>query len=341
MIFPPNMVRYKHVSMEEIALAREELQAILGELAFMCGADLGLYFTVRKTREGKIFHRMHVASEQPESMFLLDLDGTPIMGQSVADDGNLAKYIRRGDWTLEDPLDVHLNRFAFFDEDYDDRKRWEVSGSWKQMYKPVEVGDQLRAILYDGDRFAGWLGLWRRGMKERFLPAEGLLLERKSSSRIARLLELVRLIESREQRLLLHLLVEPSGSLAWSSPGVRDLLDHERLSAICALAIQAGKLSSRRSFEDLHLVIQPMYREGELYQVLVTLELGEVPARRPVASLERSERAVVEAIASGLSTPEIASLLGVESLEVRRVVAGLLARFRLTSREALVALLAP
>ena len=292
-------------------------------------------------RPEKIFHRMHVASEQPESMFLLGLDGTPIMGQSVADDGNLAKYIRRGDWTLEDPLDVHLNRFAFFDEDYDDRKRWEVSGSWKQMYMPVEVGDQLRAILYDGDRFAGWLGLWRRGMKERFLPAEGLLLERNDSSRIARLLDLVRLIESREQGLFLHLLVEPSGTLAWSSPGARELLGNERVEVICAQAVCAGKLSSRQSFEDLHLVFQPMYRGGDLHQILVTLELGEVPTRRPVSMLETEERAVVEAIASGLSTPEMAALLEVDSLEVRRLVAGLLARFGLTSREALVALLEP
>ncbi|MFU8805116.1 MAG: response regulator transcription factor [Bradymonadaceae bacterium] len=40
------------------------------------------------------------------------------------------------------------------------------------LLDPLEVGDQLRAVLFDGRRLLGWIGLSRRGVDERFSAEE-------------------------------------------------------------------------------------------------------------------------------------------------------------------------
>jgi DNA-binding CsgD family transcriptional regulator len=46
------------------------------------------------------------------------------------------------------------------------------------VFEPMEIGDQLRAIIYDGDRLVGNVGLARRGSQERFRKEEEQSLQR-------------------------------------------------------------------------------------------------------------------------------------------------------------------
>ncbi len=42
----------------------------------------------------------------------------------------------------------------------------------KEVYLPLEVGANVRAVFLDGDRLLGWVGLIRRGLSERFSLSE-------------------------------------------------------------------------------------------------------------------------------------------------------------------------
>jgi DNA-binding CsgD family transcriptional regulator len=147
------------------------LKQALIEAQSVAGECTNLFYTLKKTQDHLLFGEMITTST--DTLFsekIKLLAGTsPKIGTAASDEQE--EPWRRGGWRIHKPLPHQLNKFSSFREDLH-MKIFRKTEFWQSFYEPLDAGDQLRAIVFDGYNLVGWFGLIRRDRRGLFSEAE-------------------------------------------------------------------------------------------------------------------------------------------------------------------------
>jgi Holliday junction resolvase-like predicted endonuclease len=174
------------------------------------------------------------------------------------------------------------------------------------VFEPMEVGDHLRAIIYDGDHLVGYVGLARRGSQERFRKEEEQSLQQ-CLPQIKAVLATADTLESQLYGEGVFGLLDARGNIEYATSAlVRWLTDDRRLYLQRRLGmIDLGTMTcGAETFQDTEVRIVRMEgASGSRY--FVTVE--RVRSLRLTARMWLSDRQI--AAAAGATVDEIARAL--------------------------------
>lgn len=223
---------------------------------------------------------------------------------------------------------------------YDDEELFSYEAQ-RKLIRPLEVGEHLRAVFYDGARFLGWIGLIRRGEDERFSAAE----ERRLEKVAGRLKSAVASINTMEADLLgdkAGAVFGDDGRLAhateafveWSTSERRDYLQRRVRNA------DRGELAPAVEIVGGAEVRLARMDGPDGVRYLVTVDPAE-PARLSItAKLTARQVEIAEYVAAGATSAEIAETLEISANTVHYHLRNIYDRLGIGSRAELARLMA-
>ncbi|MFU8805101.1 MAG: response regulator transcription factor [Bradymonadaceae bacterium] len=228
-----------------------------------------------------------------------------------------------------------VNNFVRIEFFYSSRtlRSYEVN---RTVFTPMEVGDQVRAVLFDGQRLLGWVGLLRRGFDERFRAHEeaklaAALSQIKSALAAADALELQALDGgifgvSTCEGVIDH--ASPSLS-AWLNPERQAFLKQrvraiDRGSSPCGIAIFSGA----------EVRITRLDGTGGV-RYLITVERANIMCIGPETWLTERQREIAEYAAAGATNAEIGRSLGISPHTVKTHMKSIYERLGVCTRQEL------
>ncbi len=212
--------------------------------------------------------------------------------------------------------------------DDDDLLSYEVN---RTVILPAQVGDQLRNIVCDGDRFLGWIGMFRRGRSERFRKDE----EESLNLGLPAIRAALAAAESLEREQLddeLFAVVKPNGDIEHASKWFRrwltpDLEDYLRRRIV---ATDRGEDLSLFHSGGKIRVVRLDGAKGVRY--LVTVDRAELLQLDRLTWLTDRQREIAEFAAAGATTTEIADTLGLSQHTIKTHIKNIYTRLGISSR---------
>ena len=198
---------------------------------------------------------------------------------------------------------------------------------------PLEVSSCLRALIYDGDEFVGWIGLKRRGRdgysKGEVDCATACLGELRTILFAARAVDRDLLGEDS-----LFGVLRSDGSLEYATPVLRMWLNQTtaeflRRAVVAFDTARNPRATFTMGYADVHLV----RLDGELgVRYLASVSHGILPRLSPLHRLSKRQRQVARHAASGFTNREIADAIGVSEHTVREHLARAFRALQVESR---------
>jgi DNA-binding CsgD family transcriptional regulator len=214
----------------------------------------------------------------------------------------------------------------------------------EKVYGPLSVVDELRALLWDGHTFLGWIGIVRRGDGNRFTRDERELL----ASVVPEVKTSLASAASLESRLLgqeLAAVYKPDGSLDHASRPFIDWLDDDRRDYLRARVRQMdrhdrGSGSERVSGAQIRLLrLDAGFEAADSVRYMVTVGRPELWTLRPEHRLTDRQLEVAEFAKVGATAREIADTLGISNNTVKQHLKNIYRRLGIGSRAELASLL--
>lgn len=208
-----------------------------------------------------------------------------------------------------------------------------------KVARPLGISDHLRTVLYDGNRFLGWLGLARCG-GDRFRPEE----EELAASAIQQFKAAVAAAEALEGELLddeLFAIMTPNGDIEHTSEPFARWRTPDRSDYLRRRVRDTDADTGRDSIEIYNGAEVRLVRlDGPTgVRYLVTVSRPELLRLRPLAWLTDRQREIAEFAASGATTYEIADVLDLSRHTVKTHIKNIYRRLAITSRTELANLL--
>ena len=203
----------------------------------------------------------------------------------------------------------------------------------------MEVGDQLRILLFDGPRFLGWLGLMRRGREESFRRREQYLLNQVSS----KLKSVVAMADTLEADLLqegLFAVLTPGGKIEHASRPFTKWQSAHRLAYLEERVRQVDAGSDRLSTEIFEGAEVRMIRLDSTGAVryLTTVERAALLTIGPRYWLTSRQQEIADYAVAGATSPEIAEMLQLSPQTVKTHMKNIFRRLDVNSRAELATL---
>lgn len=227
----------------------------------------------------------------------------------VFDDSLVYKTTGRT-WTVREPAPQMNNRFSTIAEDYPDRSSLFESTTHQQGYAPIELNDQARMLLYDGDRFFGSLSAIRRG-RELFRPGT-LRRIRSQTPTLQRLLLLADRIEQAGIKSPLHLICDESGRVLFADDRAAYWLTARRRDAL----VEILRTQRVRPIDGL-VPTFGWVDDGHRKLRHVVLRRAVAIEATPWRHLSETQRQIVTLALRGLPNTEIARVIGIARSTVK------------------------
>ena len=310
------------------------IQDTLSQLRRAFHADIAAWVSVGQVNRQHVVRHAHLISGDPLPFDPKLLVGRPFWGGSVFDDHPDLLRHRRGSWSITSPLQHHVNRFSVLDEDYLTTqlqriyRDGETLSIYHSFYGPLEIYNQLRALVYQGSRALGWLGVCRRGARARFRASERAALTRQVSALVAKL----SLVESQssygEVDDLEHLLLDRTLRVSWATAAAAAWMTPRRLDQVRACIRASGQQTHRHLYIDgVWVVVVTMALPSHGQEHLVTLEPTRSIRLSPLHGLEPQAVEAAQLLVRGFSVSQISRHLGISERQARAHMRRLARRF--------------
>lgn len=319
------------------------IAALLERLLSTVDADIAMWFAQGTLHGREIVRRMHLREKDRLPADFASLAGGPGLVGSAFDSSHDLLVQRRRGWSIRDPAPHNANAFATFGEDYHRKDFSELTDQgehipvYRSFYAPVEVADQLRALMYQGHRSLGWFGLYRRGKGNKFLQQEKEALNAVSGEFLARMSAVEALSSREEPDDLEHVILGSKLEVRWTSARASSWLNTRRLEHL--------RERVKRKEQDFVLdgvatrvVAMKLPSHGQEY--LLILEPTASIMLSPLAGLPHQTRRVANLILSGMSMTEIASIESLTTTQTRRHIRALFNHFHVDDLVSLATALA-
>lgn len=273
------------------------------ELAERLGHGPAAYFRLVEVENDVRYANMEATGEIRDTFVRND--------GAIAHQTSVARQTSVRSWTAGTPRSKNRNRFMAFEEDYGFRLSDMVgTDTHRAFYGPCEVNDQVRALMYDGDEFLGFVAVMRRGRE--FFGTDTIQALQGRAPEIHRLLLLARAAERDANTGALHVIADEQGGLLYADERsrcwltdrragrIRAALDTERFFVVDGLAATVGWLDDgHRKLR--HIALSPVepLRASRWHH------------------LSETQRDIVALALDGLSNREIARLKGISSSTVK------------------------
>ena len=302
---------------------------LLERLLSTVDADIAMWFAQGTLKGREIVRRVHSKSSDQLPIELEGLIGKPRLAGSAYDSGNKLIEQRRRHWSVREPAPQHMNAFASFRDDYIRKTIAELTTTksasvYSSFYGPAEIGDQLRAIMYQGSRSLGLFGIYRRGRDAHFNENEKKALNELSGEFLVKMSAVEALSSREEPDDIEHVILGAKLEVKWTSARASGWLNTRRLEHL--------RERVKRKEQDFVLdgvatrvVAMKLPSHGQEY--LLTLEPTASIMLSPLASLPHQTRRVANLVLSGMSMTEIASIECLSSAQTRRHIRALFNHF--------------
>lgn len=185
------------------------------------------------------------------------------------------------------------------------------SGVYRHVLRPARINDQMRLLVYAGERFVGWLGGLRFDGSPGFQRADARRLQPVKEALATGIVRADALERAERLEEACDLLVRPGGKIDFASAAGRRWLarpDRRRLVRAWARKLERGAGTPR------HLGGWPLrwsrLYDGSRVRYLLHLQPPSPILVAPLDRLTEAQREVAELAASGATTREIARLTG-------------------------------
>ena len=315
---------------EEPHQIREQVLRVLRETF---PADYGLYVRLARTEDGSValddrqglyFTGGVYCGDQEVHHALI-----PFFEGPVVETPWLPPNLRRDD------INEVVRTRNRYDADYIDGLRLQ-----QEVFQPLQIGDQMRVLLWDGPRLLGWLGLMRRGEGERFRSGEAEIFGDAVDALRSAILTSVQL-ERRHLEDGLVAIFTPEGKLdvaskpfsKWVTPERRDMLAR-RVRRFDATKDPGGMQIMGGA--EVHLV--RLDSVGSL-RYLISVEAAQLFEIYPEYWLTPRQREVARLAIRGATSPEIAQELNLSPQTVKTHMRDIFRRLQIGSRAELASAL--
>lgn len=188
----------------------------------------------------------------------------------------------------------------------------------QKIWSRLETGDQVRAVLCDGFRLLGWIGLVRRGSGQVFSRREEATLQCAVGG-IKAALAAAEALESRDLEQGLAAVYRPDGQVEHASAGFRAWLDADRRVHLRARVRAVDRGSEDAGIQIISGAETRLVRLDGLggARYLVTVDHAELLRIGPEYRLTDRQRAIAELAAAGATSGEIARTLMISANTVK------------------------
>ena len=297
-------------------VASELRDQLLEEAAVLSGAQ-DVFFARWGEVHGDIVYDCVQLLGTPE----LWRTGEPFLGSTVMS-GNPAhrtSYDRHG-WDLLRPHPDQINQFRYLHEDIPNQASFRETALFFHFYHPMEVREQLRALIYDETgRSMGMIAVLSRG-NERFGEEVRAHLNARVPAWRKALQAAERLDREALQENPSFALVRPwDGEVEFATPGLMEALtasQREQLKVWCRLCFEDDQLVSQTCVYGL--TVQSVHVEGVAGpRQLLTFRLSNPLLLSPLHVLNMRQRQIFDLVVQGLSNAEIAARFELSSDTVK------------------------
>lgn len=287
-------------------------------------ADVAAWISVGQVGHKRVVRQAAYLSGDPLNLDVTQMKGRPFWAGSVFDDDHELIAQRRAHWSITSPLPHQLNKFAMFSDDYltDQIQNIQQNGSslsiYQSFYGPLEIYNQLRALVYQGDRALGWLGICRRGAHARFRPAEQAAL----SAQISRLNARLSVVESQSSYGAVddieHVILDHALRLSWATQAASRWMTPRRLEMVRAhMRAPRQDRPHQLCVDGVWMAIVTLALPGHGHEHLVTLAPTRSIRLSPLYGLEPEAIEVAQLLVRGFSVSQIGRHLGIPERRTR------------------------
>jgi DNA-binding CsgD family transcriptional regulator len=276
-----------------------------------------VFYTIKKSNDTSFFGKLFTNETADSSVKMI---AARLSGSKMVDGAATSKhhtpYWRRGGWNIESPVPKHMNKFSAMDDDIERRFVHETA-IWQVLYEPLEIEDQLRALVYDGGRFVGWFGMWRRGVGARFSEIERARLNDQRAKLLCALRAADSLErESLEKAALTALADSTSGRILYASKAWGSWLTTDRMEQIKTHLCVVKNHLHTAVIDNLVLRFVPTLAADRPLVLIVPGPQSSLYLQ-PERILNPRQREIAQLLSLGLSEREIAQLLELNASTIK------------------------
>ncbi len=301
------------------------LRELVEHLRDTVRCQFGLYFKCVETRPGELYFTNAVTDGDRELRdALLAYADKPAVATPW-----LPPNLNR------DEVNTFIRTSSRYDDDY--LRNFSIASD---VFEPLEVGDQIRILLYDGSRFLGWLGLMRRGRGEYFRRQEQQLLNQ-ISGEIKSLVAMADALESNLLRDGLFAVLTPRGKIEHASKSFSTWRTPSRLDYLASRVRDADSGKGRLSieiYEGAEIRLIRLDSTG-MVRYLASVQRARVMTVTPGYWLTDRQQEIADYAVAGATSPEIADMLNLSPQTVKTHMKNIFRRLDINSRAELATLL--
>ena len=206
-----------------------------------------------------------------------------------------------------------------------------------RVYGPLSVADELRALLWDGETFLGWVGIVRRGEGNRFSRAERDLL----ASVVPEVKTAMAGAHALESRLLgrdLAAVYRPDGALDHASSAFAEWLNDARKAYLRSRVRRVDEHDEPSCVENVSgaevrlLRLDAGFEGADSVRYMVTVGRSELWKLRPRHRLTERQLDVADFARVGATAQEIADTLDIAKNTVKQHLKNIYNRLGIGSR---------
>lgn len=280
-------------------------------------ADVAVFYTLRRRGENDCFAHPCFDGDREVGEFVVGTEGRPIGRLPALDPAHAPPRARR----------TFLNLRDIYAPD-------ELERIWlySEFYEALRVRDQLRLFVFDGRRFVGWFGAFRRG-RAAFAPQLKTRLTALVAPAVATLSLADRIERDRDGDETAHLVLDGNGRILYASSSAGAWCSGERAARLESLTTRFDAGSGEAdAFWDGHEVRLVRLAGERSVTYLATVTRAQPLVLAPAADLSPRQREVADLAAAGATVPEIAHALGSSAETIRSHLREVYRRLNVASR---------
>lgn len=231
-----------------------------------------------------------------------------------------------------DEVNNFIRTRSYYDDDY--IASFEVE---QKLMIPLEIYDQMRVVLYDGEQFLGWLGMMRQGQQQKFRDTE-LEAVRAVFAEIKSALAAAEAMESKSLDDGLFAVMTSDGDIEHASGSFCTWSDDDCADYLRRRVRDIDGNTSRPAIEIYNGASVRLTRLDATGSVryLVTVERSQLMGLRPEYWLTDRQREIAQYVAAGATNKEVADTLGLSHHTVKTHIKNIYNRLAIGSRVELV-----
>lgn len=313
-----------------------DIRGLLERLKTEVDADFAVFYDIAVTDSLACYADPVIVSDDEtlRSAWTSWVRGPVQLGSILANDQHNRRYFKDG------RHGTHLapqsrNHFRLLDQDVNRHTIAHVP-FFQELYDRFNA-DQLRAVIFDGRRFLGWVGLLR--CERPFSDNERIRVNRAIAEVRTVLLTTKSLRGGLDAWSGTHVLMSSDGACLLASPCLRPWLSAERKEALKRAAREFVR-DGTMTFQVDGLLLRCSWMQGDHGDgVLACIERGRSLVLAPLALLTDAEYRVASLLQLGATVPEISRELDRSPNTVKRQVKSIYDRLNVASRAEFVTLL--